>query len=128
VLILVFAGYAVTDNAIVAALLFIIDGVFLTLVIAQRTYFQKIGDAADMSPTAAVSFTINHIAAVFIPFFFGYLWIKDPSLVFQAGGLIATISLVLAFIVPRDPGHGQETVFKESSGAGAGAGAFQAGA
>ena len=118
-LIIVFAGYAATDDALVAAVLFIIDGVFLTLVIAQRTYFQKIGDAADMSPTAAVAFTINHIAAVFIPFGFGLLWLKDPSLVFQAGGLIAAISLVLAFIVPHDPGPGQETIFKENAGEGA---------
>lgn len=117
VLIGVFAGYAVTEDALVAATLFVVDGVFLTLVIAQRTYFQKIGDAADMSPTAAVAFTINHIAAVFIPFGFGILWLKDPSLVFKAGGLIATLSLILAFMVPRDPGHGRETVFAEESGA-----------
>lgn len=112
-LILVFAGYAVTEDALVASVLFVIDGLFMTLVIAQRTYFQKIGDAADMSPTAAVSFTINHIAAVFIPFFFGMLWLRNPALVFQAGGLIATVSLVLAFMVPRDPDHGRETVFAE---------------
>ena len=114
-LIVVFAGYAVTPDPLVAAILFVVDGVFLTLVIAQRTYFQKIGDPADMSPTAAVAFTINHIAAVFIPFGFGLLWLKDPSLVFQAGGVIATISLILAFFVPRDPGHGRETVFRENA-------------
>ncbi len=114
-LIVVFAGYSVTLDPLVAAVLFVLDGVFLTLVIAQRTYFQKIGDPADMSPTAAVSFTINHIAAVFIPFVFGMLWIKDPALVFQAGGVIASISLVLAFLVPRDPGHGRETVMKENA-------------
>jgi hypothetical protein len=118
-LIVVFAGYSVTEDATIASILFVIDGVFLTLVIAQRTYFQKIGDAADMSPTAAVSFTINHIAAVFIPVVFGMLWLHDPSLVFKAGGVIATISLILAFIVPRDPGSGQETVFKERANGGA---------
>lgn len=118
-MILVFAGYAVTEDALVASTLFVIDGVFLTLSIAQRTYFQKIGDPADMAPTAAVALTINHIAAVFIPFIFGMLWLKDPSLVFQAGGVIATMSLILAFIVPRHPGHGQETVFSEGVPAGA---------
>jgi len=35
--------------------------------------------------------------------------------VFQAGGVIASISLVLAFLVPRDPGHGRETVMKENA-------------
>jgi len=118
-LILVFAGYAIVDDGRVAAVLFILDGVIMTLMIAQKTYFQKIGDAADMAPTAAVAFTINHIAAVFIPFVFGLLWIKDPSLVFQSGAVIATISLVLSFIVPRDPRQGQETVFREGTGSGA---------
>lgn len=115
-LIVVFAGYALVDDGIVASGLFILDGVILTLTIAQKTYFQKIGDAADMAPTAAVALTINHIAAVSIPFIFGLLWIRDPALVFQAGGLIATLSLVLAFMVPRDPGHGRETVFDEGPG------------
>jgi predicted MFS family arabinose efflux permease len=115
VLIVVFAGYATTDDPLLAAALFVLDGVFMTLVIAQRTYFQKIGDASDFSPTAAVAFTINHIAAVFIPFVLGMLWLKDPALVFQTGTVIATISLGLAFIVPRDPGHGRETVFKENA-------------
>ena len=54
VLICVFIGYALTDNARVAAALFIIDGIFFTLTLAQKTYFQKIGDPADMAATASV--------------------------------------------------------------------------
>ena len=57
------------------------------------------------------AFTINHIAAVVIPVFFGRLWIQDPSLVFKVGAGIATASLALAFLVPRHPEPGQETVF-----------------
>ena len=44
VLILVFAGYATTASWQVAGLLFVIDGIFFTLTLAQRTYFQKIAD------------------------------------------------------------------------------------
>jgi len=119
VLILVFIGYAVTANATVAALLFIIDGVFSILVIAQRSYIQKIGDAADMAPTAACAFTINHIAAVAIPVFFGMLWLKNPSIVFYLGAAIATTSLTLSFLVPRHPEPGNETIFKERAAASA---------
>jgi predicted MFS family arabinose efflux permease len=110
-LIVVFLGYAFTQSGIVAGTLFVIDGVFFTLTIAQRTYFQKISDPADIAPTASVAFTINHIAAVAIPILFGRLWIQDPTLVFTIGALIATASLGLAFLVPRDPEPGQETVF-----------------
>jgi hypothetical protein len=84
--------------------------VFFTLTIAQRTYFQKIADPADIAPTSSVAFTINHIAAVFIPVLFGLIWMKNPSLVFQVGAAMASISLVLAFLVPRHPQPGQETI------------------
>jgi hypothetical protein len=119
-LIAIFAGYALAANgtlgakgAIAAAVLFIMDGVFTTFVIAQRTYFQKISDAADMAPTAAVAFTINHIMAVIIPVVFGVLAVQrpDPSIIFWLGCGIATISLSLAFFVPRHPEPGAETVF-----------------
>ncbi len=79
---------------------------FFTLTIAQRTYIQKIGDAADMAPTAAVSFTINHIMAVFIPVTFGLIWTASPAYVFLLGVGIASSSLILAFLVPHDPGPG----------------------
>jgi hypothetical protein len=112
-LILVFIGYAVTTNGVIAAGLYVLDGVFTILVIAQRTYIQKIGDPADMAPTAACAFTINHIAAVFIPVSFGLLWLKDPSIVFYLGAGIAATSLTLSFLVPRHPAPGNETVFQE---------------
>jgi hypothetical protein len=95
----------------VAGFLFVMDGVFFTLTIAQRTYFQKISDPADIAPTASVAFTINHIAAVAIPIVFGRIWIQDPTLVFTIGALIASASLSLAFLVPRHPEPGHETVF-----------------
>ncbi len=108
-LILVFLGYAMASSGWFAASLYVIDGIFSTLVIAQRTYMQKIGDPADMAPTAACAFTINHIAAVVIPVTFGLIWLKNPSFVFMLGAGIATTSLLLSFLVPHDPGPGNET-------------------
>jgi predicted MFS family arabinose efflux permease len=95
-LIIVFSAYAVVDNATIAALLFIIDHLFFAMAIAIKTYFQKIADPADMSSSAGVSFSINHVAAVIIPAAFGLLWLYHPALVFYAGALIALISLILA--------------------------------
>lgn len=113
VLILVFLGYAFISNGIVAAMLFIVDGVFSIFVIAQRTYMQKIGAPEDMAPTAACAFTINHIAAVIIPVTFGLLWLKNPSIVFYLGAGIASTSLMLSFLVPHHPAPGNETIMKE---------------
>lgn len=110
VLITVFIGYATTTNATVAAALFVVDGVFFTLYIAQKTYIQKIADAADMASTSSVSFTINHIAAVVIPVCFGLLGMGNPSLIFWLGAAIAMCSLSLSLLVPRWPAPGHETV------------------
>jgi predicted MFS family arabinose efflux permease len=109
VLIGVFAGYALTSSWWIAGLLFVLDGVFFTLILAQRTYFQKIGAAEDMAPTAAVAFTINHIAAVALPVTFGMLGMINPSIIFWLGVVIATISFSLSFLVPEAPGPGRET-------------------
>jgi len=110
VLICVFIGYAMTQSAGMAAALFIIDGIFFTLILAQKTYFQKIGDPADMAATAATAFTINHIAAVAIPVTFGLIGTVDYAMIFWLGAGIATTSLSLSFLVPRQPAPGNETV------------------
>ena len=39
----------------------------------DQNLFPKIADPADIAPTAAMAFTINHIAAVFLPAGLGYV-------------------------------------------------------
>lgn len=81
----------------------------MTLTIAQRTYFQKIADPADMAGNAGVSFTVNHIAAVVIPVTFDLLGMRNPALIFWIGAAIATCSLALAILVPLAPRPGRLT-------------------
>ena len=78
---------------------------------ALKTYFQKIADPQDIAPTAAVAFTINHIAAVFLPAALGYMWAKSPDWVFLLGAGMALVALALALMIPRHPEPGYETVF-----------------
>jgi predicted MFS family arabinose efflux permease len=110
VLILVFAGYATTGSALVAGALFVVDGVFFTLTLAQRTYLQKIADPADLAATTSVGFTVNHVAAVAAPVAFGALGTVDPALIFWVGCGVAGVSLTSSFLVPRHPAPGNETV------------------
>ncbi len=98
----------------VAAVLYIVDHMLFAMAFAQKTYFQKIADPADQAPTAAVAFTINHIAAVLLPAMLGYLWLIAPAAVFGLAVLMSLVSLVLAFLVPRHPEAGRETVFARS--------------
>jgi hypothetical protein len=102
-------------GVVLAAALYIIDHLFFALAFALKTYFQKIADPADIAPTAAVAFTINHIAAVFLPAFMGYLWIYSPGAVFGLAAGMASISLVLALLIPRHPEPGNETIFTARS-------------
>ncbi|MBU2896710.1 MFS transporter [Vibrio hepatarius] len=104
----VFIGYALVQNAEWAAALYVIDHLFFALALAIKTYLQKIADPADMASTAGVSFTINHIAAVFIPVSFGFIWLVSPAAVFYIGAMMAVISLVLSLNIPAKPEEGNE--------------------
>ena len=84
---------------------------FSQLLLPLKTYFQKIADPADIASSAGVSFTINHIAAVFIPVVFGLVWLYSPSLVFLAGAGMAIVSLLLALNMPAKPAAGNEVLF-----------------
>ncbi|MEM8952198.1 MAG: MFS transporter [Pseudomonadota bacterium] len=112
-LVFVFVAYAFVEDPLIAAGLYILDHAFFAMAIAMKTYFQKIADPRDIAPTAGVSFTINHIAAVFLPVLLGFVWIVSPEFVFLAGAAMAFISLVLARLVPMRPAQGNEVIWQE---------------
>jgi len=98
-------------GVVLAAVLYVVDHILFSLALALKTYFQKIADPGDIAPTAAVAFTINHIAAVFLPAALGYLWLVSPAGVFMLAAGMACVSLMLALMIPRHPEPGHETVF-----------------
>lgn len=117
VIFILYAGlYAFDWGPGIAATLYIANHIFFALALAIKTYFQKIADPADIAPTAAVAFTINHIAAVFLPAGLGYLWLSSPTSVFIAASGMALVSLLLSFLVPRHPVPGHETTLTPSLG------------
>ena len=98
-------------GVLLAATLYVVDHLFFALALALKTYFQKIADPGDIAPTAAVAFTINHIAAVFLPVGLGLLWLLSPGAVFALAAGMAGVSLILAMMIPRHPEPGNETIF-----------------
>jgi hypothetical protein len=102
-LIIVFTSYAFVDSAAVAIGLYLVDHLFFGMAIAIKTYFQKIADPADIAATSSISFTINHIAAVFLPAVLGLLWVVNHSAVFLVGAGIAALSLILSQLIPDQP-------------------------
>ncbi|MFS4582270.1 MFS transporter [Phaeobacter sp. C3_T13_0] len=112
---LVFAAYGglywFSWGVVLAGALYVIDHILFGLALALKTYFQKIADPADIAPTAAVAFTINHIAAVVLPVTLGLLWVVSPGAVFALAACMALISLTLSLLIPRHPEPGNETIF-----------------
>ncbi|MGF1660197.1 MAG: MFS transporter [Rubrimonas sp.] len=100
-----FLGWGVT----LALALYVLDHLFFAMAFAQKTYFQKIADPSDHAPTAAVAFTINHIAAVALPAPLGLLWLIEPGAVYALACAMALVSLGLSQLVPRHPEPGRET-------------------
>lgn len=93
-LLFVFVAYAFTGSKLVVALLYIADHIFFNFAIAIRTYFQKIGHPRDIAPSMAVGFTINHIAAVFLPALGGLAWVVNYRIPFLCGAGLSLISLL----------------------------------
>ena len=79
-----------------------VSHLFFALWPAMKTCVQKIAAPGNIAPTAAMALTltINHIAAVFLPAVWGYLWLSAP----------AAVSLALACLLPRHPERGREIV------------------
>jgi MFS family permease len=98
-LIFVFIGYAMVQQAWVAALLYILDQAFFGAAIATNTFFQKTARPADIAPSMAVGFTINHISAVIIPVVGGALWLLNWRIPFIAGAFFALAALAFSQLV-----------------------------
>ncbi len=99
-LILIFIAYAFVESKMIAGLLYVLDHVFFSFAMGIKTYFQKIADPRDIAASAAVGFTINHIAAVILPVIGGFLWMVNYKIPFLAGAVFSFISLCLVQLIP----------------------------
>ena len=106
-LVCVFLVYAFTGSKSLAIAMYILDHILFNFAIAIRTYFQKVADPADIAPSMAVGFTINHIAAVVMPAIGGLLWMVDYRIPFVAGALFSLVSLLA---VQRIPSHARQAI------------------
>lgn len=89
----VFLGYAFFDNAILVAGLYILDNIFYNCAMGINTYFQKIAKKEDIAPSMAFGFTMNHVAAIIIPFIGGALWMLDYKIPFLIAAVLSLLSL-----------------------------------
>ena len=98
--------------------LYIIDHVLFQFAVGMESYFKKIAEPQDLAGSAAVSFSINHIAAVTLPIALGLLYVSSdhiagvrlgmvsfggPALVFWVGAMLAAASFVATCFMRRNP-------------------------
>ncbi|MBF0252802.1 MAG: MFS transporter [Candidatus Omnitrophica bacterium] len=98
-LIIIFISYAHCPDKYIVAGLYMLDHIAFNGSMAIRTYFQKIAEKKDISSSTAVSFTINHLAAVVLPVIGGYLWMIDYRIPFYMGALLGAISFCAAMFI-----------------------------
>jgi MFS family permease len=104
-LILIFISYAFVESKIVMGILYIFDHIFFNFSTGIQTYFQKIADPEDIASSAAVGFTINHIAAVILPVIGGILWMVDYKIPFLFGAFFSFISLCIVQYIKTEQNH-----------------------
>lgn len=92
---LIFISYAYFDHPYVAACLYVMDSIFFNFSIGINTYFQKHANPADISPSMAVGFTINHIAAITLPVIGGALWLINWRIPFIIACGLCIVSIVV---------------------------------
>lgn len=69
-----FVGYAFIARKEILYAIFVIDGASFAFATALTTYVNRIAPASEHTPTLSMGVTMNHIAAVSMPFLGGVLW------------------------------------------------------
>ncbi|MCS6774997.1 MAG: MFS transporter [Chloroherpetonaceae bacterium] len=105
-LIAIFAGYATMRHREFLYALFVIDRVLFNFSVGYTTYLHRIARPNELTPCVSMGVTMNHIAAVTVPFLGAYLWqtTANHQLPFWIGILVAGISLQAHYrLPPRHP-------------------------
>lgn len=104
-LIVVFLGYALVRNKEALMVLYLLDNVLFTFGVGLTTYLHRIVRPGEITPCIAMGVTMNHIAAVTVPFFGALLWKETGNYQtpFWVGVFIAAVSLVSTQRLPVGP-------------------------
>lgn len=102
-LIAVFLGYATQRTVGALYALFLLDNVLFSFGVGFTTYLNRIVRRGELTPCVAMGTTMNHIAAVLVPFGGAWLWERfhNYQVPFWVGVLIAAVSLFATRRLPH---------------------------
>jgi hypothetical protein len=105
-----FVGYAFIPQKEILYAIFVIDGASFAFATALTTYVSRIAPANEHTPTLSMGVTMNHIAAVTMPFLGGILWTTlGYRWAFLIGLPAAAASIGIASGLRRAPPGGAPT-------------------
>ncbi|MCD4656258.1 MAG: MFS transporter [Planctomycetes bacterium] len=99
----IFLAYAFNNSTCLVIALYVLDHIFFNFAIAIRTYFQKVADPRHIAPSMSVSFAINHIAAVIVPFIGAAIWMFSTRIPFIVGACLSILSLIFVQFIRTKP-------------------------
>jgi len=77
------------------------DNLLFTGAVGIQTYIRHLAPADDLSPSLAMGLTMNHIAAVSVPWAAGLLWsLYGYQRIFLCGMGVAGVAFALCFLIP----------------------------
>ncbi len=98
----IFLTYAFTESETIVTIMYVLDHMFFGFAIALHSYFKKTADHSDIAPSMAVSFTINHAAAVILPAIGGLMWTINYKIPFIFGAFLCVVSLLFVQCIKTD--------------------------
>lgn len=104
-LILVFIGYASFETVGALYALFLLDHILFSFGVGITTYLHRIVRPGELTPSLAMGVTMNHVAAVTVPYFGALLWKSSGNYQapFWVGVIVAVVALGVTRLLPDGP-------------------------
>lgn len=100
-----FACYALIKNTAVLYAVYMLDNVLFSFAVGYTTYLNRIVRPGELTPSLTMGTTMNHIAAVTVPFLGAYFWVKTANYTvpFWIGVGVAMLALIGTQALPNEP-------------------------
>lgn len=100
-----FACYALFKNTTVLYAIYMLDNVLFSFAVGYTTYLNRIVRPGDLTPSLSMGTTMNHVAAVTVPWLGAFFWVRtnNYTIPFWIGVGVAILALIGTQSLPNTP-------------------------